>query len=113
MAVLDPDSLPNVLMPAPSHKKDASGRFARTPRFASDPDVPEPVGCDSRTTTANLRRLPCTAVYDFCNAFPTLLHQWLFLLLRVLEVPERYRWVITWMYSMVTTFSSGVADGSI
>ena len=56
--------------------------------------------------------LPCTALYDFCNAFPTLLHAWLFLVLEALQVPEDYRWIVWWLYTSISAFSSGSGDGS-
>ena len=61
----------------------------------------------------NLENLPVTALYDFCNAFPTLLHEWLFLVLIGLQAPIEFRWVIWWMYSLVSAFSSGTGDGSL
>ena len=60
-----------------------------------------------------LRNIPCSALYDFYNAFPTLLHQWLFLVLKVLQVPQSFQLVIWWMYQQVTAFSSGVGDGTL
>ena len=53
---------------------------------------------------------PCTALNDFCNAFPTVLHEWLFLVLEVLGVPLHIRRIIQWMYSEITAFSSGFGN---
>ena len=62
---------------------------------------------------SNLKNLPVSALYDFCNAFPTLLHEWLFIVLIGLQVPVEFRWIIWWMYSLVTAYSSGAGDGSL
>ena len=34
--------------------------------------------------TGHIEDIPAGMLYDFCNAFPTLLHEWLFLILKVL-----------------------------
>ena len=62
---------------------------------------------------SNLKNLPVSALYDFCNAFPTIIHEWLFIVLIGLQVPVEFRWVIWWMYSLVTAYSSGTGDGSL
>ena len=58
------------------------------------------------------KNLPLTALYDFCNAFPTMLHSWLFDVLQALQVPVAFRWIIWWFYTKVTAYSSGTGDGS-
>ena len=68
--------------------------------------------CNFSDVQRDISNIPCTALYDFCNAFPTMLHEWLFLVLRALEVPESYRWVVWWLYTSITAFSSGAGDGS-
>ena len=60
----------------------------------------------------NIANIPVTALYDFCNAFPTLLHKWIFLVLKALKLPEKFICVIWWLYTDVTAYSSGVGDGS-
>ena len=72
-------------------------------------DLYEPPGV---VDSSNVGQYPATALYDFCNAFPTLLHAWLFLLLKVLKLPDSIRWTIWWFYQKVTAFSSGTGDGS-
>ncbi len=64
-------------------------------------------------STDNIANLPVTALYDFCNAFPTMLHQWLFLVLDSLQLPATFKWVIWWLYSCITAYSSGAGDGSM
>ena len=54
----------------------------------------------------------CCALYDFCNAFPSLLHVWLFLVLECLGLPPCLMQVIQWMYTDVCAYSSGCGDGS-
>ena len=38
-------------------------------------------GFDFEHAVKNIKNLPCTPLYDFCNAFPSLLHAWLFMVL--------------------------------
>ena len=60
----------------------------------------------------NIEHIPCTPLNDFCNAFPTLLHAWLFLVLRVYGVPRDMYNIIWWLYTNITAYSSGTGDGS-
>ena len=51
-------------------------------------------------------------LYDYCNAFPTLVHQWLFLVLKYLRLP-RWLWLgIYWMYKDVGAYSSGIGNNA-
>jgi len=61
---------------------------------------------------SRVESIPGTALYDFCNAFPTVLHEWLHLVLEALEVPYRIRLLVISLYSLITAYSSGVGDGS-
>jgi hypothetical protein len=54
--------------------------------------------------------LPAAALYDFCNAFPTLLHEWLFFVLKVIRCPKEYRNVIQAMYTKIMAYSSGIGE---
>ena len=56
--------------------------------------------------------IPVTVLYDFCNAFPTILHSFLFLVLECLGVPEFYRNAIFNLYTSISAYSSGIGDGS-
>ena len=56
--------------------------------------------------------IPITVLSDFCNAFPTVLHCFLFNVLVVLCVPLPYRNAIMSLYTKITAYSSGVGDGS-
>ena len=38
--------------------------------------------------TGNIGDIPVAMLYDFCNAFPTHLHEWMRLALDVLKIPE-------------------------
>ena len=59
----------------------------------------------------NIKNIPCTPLYDFCNAFPTLLHAWLFLVLKIYGLPTHLWWAINWLYTNVTAYSSGTGSG--
>ena len=59
---------------------------------------------------SNVGLLPCTALYDFCNAFPTLLHDWLFLVLLCIGVPTDTFRVIRAMYTDISAYSSGIGE---
>ena len=56
--------------------------------------------------------MPGTPLYDFCNAFPTLLHEWLFLMLRCYKLPRKFRFLIFNMYQKIKAYTSGVGDNS-
>ena len=65
---------------------------------------------DSVAEIGNIGNLPATALYDFCNAFPTLLHEWMWLVLNVLDMPTDIRNVIACLYTAITAYSSGCGD---
>ena len=54
---------------------------------------------------SNLENCPLVALYDFCNAFATLLHEWLFLVITRLRFPLKYRWLIRWLYQRILVYS--------
>ena len=56
--------------------------------------------------------LPVTPLYDFCNAFPTLLHDWMFYVLHCLGLPLLFMNLIQSLYTNITAYSAGVGDGS-
>ena len=60
----------------------------------------------------NICDIPATMLYDFCNAFPTLLHEWMWLVLNVLKIPKQLLRVIECLYTSINAFSSGCGDGS-
>ena len=51
-------------------------------------------------------------IYALCNAFPTLLHEWIWLVLNVLHLPKQIVKVIECLYTSIKAFSSGCGDGS-
>ena len=55
---------------------------------------------------------PSVMLYDVCNAFPTLLHEWMWLVLNVLRIPKPLLKVIECLYTSIKAFSSGCGDGS-
>jgi len=65
-----------------------------------------------RQVLQDISNVPCAALYDFCNAFPTVSQEWLFLVLKALGVPITLRWIIWWLYTDITAYSSGAGDGS-
>ena len=60
---------------------------------------------------SDVSTLPCTALYDFSNAFPTLNHGWLFLVLECLGWPSCLVTLVRVLYSNVHAFSSGLGNG--
>ena len=54
----------------------------------------------------------CCMLYDFCNAFPTLLHEWLWLVLNVLCIPKPLLKVVKCLCTSIKAFSSCIGDGS-
>ena len=50
--------------------------------------------------------------YDFCNAFPTLLHEWMWLVLKVLKILREIVKVIERLYTSIFAYSSECGDGS-
>ena len=62
-------------------------------------------------SSATIGDIPVCVLYDFCNAFPTILHKFLFLVLKMLSVPARYRNAIFNLYSKITAYSSGIGNG--
>ena len=61
---------------------------------------------------SRIGELPCLALYDFCNAFPTLVHEWLFMVLKMYNFPIELQWIIWWLYQDITAYSSGTGNGS-
>ena len=60
----------------------------------------------------NISDIPAVMLYDFCNAFPTLLHEWMWLVLNVLRIPKPILKVLKCLYTSITAYSSGIGDGS-
>ena len=50
--------------------------------------------------------------YDFCNAFPTLLHEWMWLVSNVLRIHSPIFKVIECLCTSIRAYSSGCGDGS-
>ena len=64
------------------------------------------------TSCSDIAKIPGTALYDFCNAFPTVLHEWLFFMLRCYKLPHSFRCLIRSLYSKISALSSGIGDGT-
>ena len=71
-------------------------------------DAPLP----SSASGVDVGSLPATALYDFCNAFPTLLHMWLFMVLKAYRIPVNITQIILALYTSITAYSCGLGDGS-
>ena len=67
---------------------------------------------EGQSYKGNFSDIPAVMLYDFCNAFPTLLHEWMWLVLNVLRIPKHILKVIKCLYSSITCYSSGIGDGS-
>ena len=67
---------------------------------------------DASPSCNDIASLPGTPLYDFCNAFPTVLHEWLFLILRCYKLPRKFRRLILNLYIEIQAYSSGIGDGS-
>ena len=59
----------------------------------------------------NIGDIPVGALYDFCNAFPTLIHAFLFLVLAMYRLPPSYRNAIISLYTKISVYSSGIGNG--
>ena len=55
--------------------------YMRAFNLVSSIDLTE--GKRSEPYTGNIGDIPAAMLYDFCNAFPTLLHEWMWLVLKV------------------------------
>ena len=60
----------------------------------------------------NIFDIPAVMLYDFCNAFATVLHEWMWLVLNVLRIPKPLLKVIKCLYTSISAYSSGIGDGS-
>ena len=60
----------------------------------------------------NIFDIPAVMLYDFYNAFPILLHEWMWLVSNVLRIPKPLLRVIKCLYTSITAYPSGIGDGS-
>jgi len=60
----------------------------------------------------NIFDIPAVMLYDFCNAFPTVLHEWMWLVLKTIKLPKDLYRVIKCLYRSIQAFSAGCGDGS-
>ena len=61
---------------------------------------------------ANIGDILAGMLYCFCNAFPALLHEWMWLVLNVSRLRKPLIKVIVCLYTFIKAFSSGCGDGS-
>jgi len=100
------------VMPSSSTSLDSSSSEARVQPAGSISDGPAIAASESQGYKGNISDIPAAMLYDFCNAFPTLLHEWMWLVLTVLQIPKTILKVIECLYTSIKAFSSGVGDGS-
>ena len=60
----------------------------------------------------NICDIPAAMLYDFCNAFPTVLHEWMWLFLETIKLPKVLYRLIKCLYLSIQAFSAGCGDGS-
>ena len=60
----------------------------------------------------NISDISGVMLYDFCNAFPTFLHEWMWLVSNVLRIPKPILKIIKCLYTSITAYSFGIGDGS-
>ena len=56
--------------------------------------------------------LPAVMLYDFCNAFPTVLHEWMWLVLTIIKLLKNILQAIRCLYLSIRAFSAGCGDGT-
>ena len=71
---------------------DEEGTIALPAGLMSDEQVSAASEC--LDYKGNISDIPAVMLYDFCNAFPTLLHEWMWLVLNVLRIPKHILKVI-------------------
>jgi hypothetical protein len=67
---------------------------------------------EASESISDISTLPASVLYDFCNAFPMLLHAWLLLVLRCYKLRPFIRNIIKNLYKEIRAYSSGSGDGS-
>ena len=60
----------------------------------------------------NISDIPAVMLYDFCNAFPTVFHEWMWLVLKTIKLPKEIYRAIKCLYTSIQAFSAGCGDGS-
>ena len=68
---------------------------------------------NANLSKGDIGNFPAAGPYDFCNAFPIALHEWLFYVLLALEVPQRMRWLTQSLYNLTSAYSSGIGTNSV
>ena len=67
---------------------------------------------DANLHKGDIGKYPATALYDFCNAFPTLVHEWMFLVIKAYKFPRRLQNAILNLYTSIFAYTAGCGDGS-
>ena len=68
---------------------------------------------DANLSSGDIGKFPATALYDFCNAFPTALHEWLVVVLIAYDVPGELRLLIKALYTSIVASSIGIVINSL
>ena len=57
--------------------------------------------------------VPVLALFDICNAFPSIAHVWLFAVLRCLKISPEIINIILHLYSNCAAYSCGIGTGDL
>ena len=75
-------------------------------------DAAEPIEGNRGQYKGNIRDILAVMLHDFCDAFPTLLHECMWLVSNVSQLPKHRIKGIECLYTSIEAFSSGCGDGS-
>lgn len=62
--------------------------------------------------TTPIDKCPITALYDLCNAFPSIAHAWLFAVLKCIKVSPKILRIILHLYTNTTAYTCGVGTNA-
>ena len=86
---------------------------ARAPSLRSSTNLASNLASSSRGQyRGSISDIPAVMLYNFCNAFPTVLHEWMWLVLKTIKLPKDLYRVIKCLYLSIQAFSAGCGDGS-
>ena len=70
---------------------------------------------NSQHTSGSLEasEIPILALFDICNAFPSIAHVWLFAVLKCLKLSNELINIILHMYTNCSAYSCGIGTGDL